>query len=229
MNGSFTGNNKGMTLIEAIVVTAIFAVMAVVINGVIFSAQSIWATSFPYSTLEEEALVLSRQLNIDISRSAARWAPEEAGLGITDPMPHVSVETGDILTNGDEWGSEVLLLAPAFNASNRPILSGVGEGMTIDWKIGSIVRYYQEGTQLIREVTQITDGTVTEQVLTNHLVSIRFFDADSAPLTIDSYFLLRYEIMLQKRIFTGRLVQVSRNGTAFLRNSQGSGDLENLD
>ncbi len=221
-------DNRGMTLIEAIIVAAIFAMMAVVINGVIFSAQSIWATTFPYSTLEEEALVISRQLNIDISRSAARWAPDEAGLAFTDPMPHVNTDDGGVLENDDLWGSELFLLGPAFNSSNQPILGGAGVGMTIDWTIGTVIRYYQDGTKLVKEITQISDGSTTEQVLTNHLVTIRFLDADCAPLTIDSYYLIRYEILLQKRIFTGRLVEITRNGVAFLRNSQGADDLHNL-
>ena len=225
MRTAFIGNNSGMTLVEAIVVTAIFAVMAVVINGVIFSAQSIWATSFPYSTLEEEALVVSRQLNVDLSKSATRFAPLEAGLDFTDTMPHVDITNGGMLETGDEWGSEIYLLGPAFNEANRPILGSSESGMTIDWSIGSIIRFYQRGRELVREVTSITDGQVSESVVTRNLVEIKFFDADCAPLLIDSFYVVRYELTLTKRIFTGRVVTVTRNGVAYLRNSRGADDL----
>ncbi|MDZ7815936.1 MAG: hypothetical protein U5N86_08025 [Planctomycetota bacterium] len=214
---------RGTSIVEMVFVLAIFTVVLLAINSVIFSAQTMWGSAYPYSTLEEEALKIFRQLKGDLTNSAVMWAPSDTGLSYSDRLPHIPI------TNGNEtdgyFGNELVFLTPHFDSDGRPILDISGDDIIVDYSQGNIVRYYVSNNELRREVTDLTDDSVRTDTITKHLASISFYDHDTAPTKMDSFYTVRVEIELTKRKFTGRILSISRNMTAFLRNSRGADDL----
>lgn len=218
--------NKGMSLVEIMIVVGIFAMMVLVVNGVIVSAQSMWSSSTIFSTLEEQALRISRQIAGDLEKSAMMYAPSGSGLSYTDLLPHVT-PTGGNSTDG-YFGDNITFLVPKFDANGQPQLKVTSNDISVDWLAGTIINFSlvtENGrTRIRRTSTSVGIAGSTETVdLTENATSLEFRDKDTDSKL--AYFMVRWSFTLAKRSMMSRTYSVQRTGVVFLRNSRGAEDL----
>lgn len=216
-----------MSLLEIMVVTAIFAAMTIVINNVIFSAQVMWSGGSSYSSLESECLKITKQISADLEMSAVMQVPTGVGLSYTDRLPHVEISGGDD-TDG-YYGDSITFLTPGFRSNGEPIVLFTSTELSVDWTQGSVITYSTIPTTggsniLRRTVTNLVTGAVTSKDLTTNLESIRFRDKDS-DVDIASYYVVKYDMTLKKKGIAGRFYSIIRSGYVYLRNSRGAEDL----
>jgi len=218
--------NSGMSLVEVMIVMAIFALMVLVINGVIISAQNLWSSSSIFSTLEDEALRVSRQIAGDLEKSAVMHVPSGTGLSYTDLLPHIT-ETGG---NDDDgyFGDNITFLTPSFDSNGQPGLYVTSSVIDVDWVNGVVISFSiaTVGSKKVirRSSYDVGDISSLESIdLTNNVISMTFRDKDTDPQL--PYYIVKWSFVLQRIGIAKRTYTVQRNGEVFLRNSRGSEDL----
>lgn len=218
--------NSGMSLVEVMIVLGIFSMMVLVINGVIISAQNLWSSSNIFSTLEDEALRVSRQIAGDLEKSSVMKCPTGSGLAYTDLLPHID-ETGGTSLDG-YYGDNITFLVPSFGINGQPQLKITNSSLGVDWLSGTVISFSLVtvgGKKVIRRTSYSVGDFVNAETtdLTNNAISLSFRDKDTDSAL--PYFVIKWAFVLQRKGVAARTYTVNRNGEVFLRNSRGAEDL----
>jgi prepilin-type N-terminal cleavage/methylation domain-containing protein len=219
---------SGMSLVEMMMVMAIFSMVILVVYRAVYDIQTMHSGGMSQSMLETEALKIVKRLSTDLQMSAAMHCPTSSGLTYTDLLPHIDISGTD--AGGASYGENLVFLIPSFQTNGQPNLLISATDLGVDWGRSKIVRYTPVNRPngrraLTRTTTDVYTGvTSAPEVLTEYLQSIEFRDKESDS-DVDSYYTIKYVLTLRQMGVGRKLYYVRRGGYFYLRNSRGSEDL----